>query len=102
MYIRTLPSTEGMVFVYPQARELTMWMKNTFLPLDMVFVSTDNEVVHVHRDAVPQSLRIISSVAEVTRVIELNAGALDEFGIAVGDRIVFPAQQPAASATDSN
>lgn len=98
MYIRSMPRDQGMLFDYPIARELTMWMKNTFLPLDMLFVTADNEIVHIYRDAEPQSTRTISSVKAVTRVIELNAGTVAELNISVGDRIVFPA--PGATAQD--
>jgi len=91
MRVRSMPLHEGMMFLYPRAREITMWMKNTYLPLDMVFIGPDNRVAHIHRDAVPHSEAVISSVASVNQVLELNAGAADTFGIEPGDRIVLSA-----------
>ncbi|MEE4184877.1 MAG: DUF192 domain-containing protein [Gammaproteobacteria bacterium] len=91
MHVRSMPLYEGMIFLYPEEREITMWMKNTYIPLDMVFAGSDNRVAHLHYDAVPHSEAVISSVAQVNQVLELNAGAIKAFGIQPGDRLLLSA-----------
>lgn len=91
MHVRDMPLYEGMIFLYPQEREITMWMKNTYIPLDMVFIGSDSRVAHLHYAAVPHSETVISSVARVNQVLELNAGAIKAFGIQPGDRVILSA-----------
>jgi uncharacterized membrane protein (UPF0127 family) len=91
MHVRSMPRYEGMLFLYPEEREITMWMKNTYIPLDMVFVGNDNRVAHLHYSAVPHSETVISSVVPVNQVLELNAGAIKAFGIQAGDRLLLSA-----------
>lgn len=74
MYVRELPETTGMLFVYEGAEYRSMWMKNTYIPLDMLFVRGDGTVSSVVTDTEPLSLRSIGSVEPVTYVLELNAG----------------------------
>ena len=64
-----------------------MWMKNTFIPLDMVFIREDGEVASIAKNAQPQSLSIISSGVRVRAVLELNAGEADSMGLKPGDRV---------------
>jgi len=91
MHVRTLGSHEGMVFVYPRRDVIQMWMKNTWLPLDMLFADSEGRIVHMHRNARPHDETIISSRKPVAYVVELNAGSIDRFGITTDDRIEFPA-----------
>ena len=95
MFIRSLEKFEGMIFVYPEPRAISMWMKNTLIPLDMLFILPDaenrNRIVHVHRNARPHDTTSISAGRDVYQVIELNAGTVNEFGIKMGDRVYFPA-----------
>ena len=90
MYRETMAAKTGMLFRFGQTRVVAMWMKNTFIPLDMVFADQSGRVTHIHRDAVPHSLEIISSQVPASYVLEINAGEADMFGVAVGDRLVHP------------
>jgi len=89
MQVSAMNRHEGMVFVYPDKSVISMWMKNTLIPLDMVFADKQGRIMHMHRNAVPHDTSIISSVEAVALVLELNAGSIDAFGIAIGDRITF-------------
>lgn len=88
MFRRHLAPDAGMLFVYPDDRVISMWMKNTFIPLDMVFVAADGRVVALHERAVPHSLRSISSGVVARGVVELAGGSIARLGIRVGDRVV--------------
>ena len=91
MFVTAMEEHEGMLFIYGEPRVVAMWMKNTFIPLDMLFATADGEIRHVHRNAVPQDTTVISSEYEVSMVVELNAGRIDALGIGPGDRILLPA-----------
>lgn len=90
MWIQQLPADCGMLFPLPAPREMDMWMKNTYVPLDMVFFDKTGRITHVHEHAVPLSEQIISSGGEVAGVLEILAGEAGRRGIHSGDRIVFP------------
>lgn len=88
MYRKNMPRDSGMLFLMGRdPRMKSFWMKNTLIPLDMLFVGADGRIVNIHRQAVPGSLQGISSGAPVTAVIEINGGRADEVGIAIGDRV---------------
>lgn len=74
MFRNELPPYTGMLFGFEPPRTVAMWMKNTFISLDMVFISASRHVQHVHRSAVPQSEDIIRSEGPVGYVLEVNAG----------------------------
>jgi uncharacterized protein len=90
MFVKELPAGTGMLFPQPTPRIMTMWMKNTLIALDMVFIAADGHVACVQRHAVPQSLDIISCDVPVWAVLELADGRTQEFGIEVGDRVLRP------------
>src|SRR5688572_8429648 len=75
MYRTHLPDTKGMLFPHDEPRELTMWMRNTFIPLDMVFIRADGTVHRIEAETEPFSERIIKSGAPVTAVLEIAGGA---------------------------
>ncbi|MEE2921645.1 DUF192 domain-containing protein [Hyphomonas sp.] len=77
----------GMLFDFGQPREANMWMKNTLIPLDMLFIDTDGEVLAIARDAVPGSLRRINPGFPVKAVLELAGGRAEELGIEPGDTV---------------
>ncbi len=79
-----------MLFLFSSEEPVAMWMKNTYVALDMVFVSRQGRVVSIARDAVPLSETIIPSGGPAYAVIELAAGAADAIGLAVGDRVRHP------------
>lgn len=91
MFRRDFPKKRAMLFVFPRSQYISMWMQNTPLPLDMVFVDKKGRVASITTGAVPFSTDIISSSVNVNYVIELNAGQVGEKSIAVGDHVHHPA-----------
>lgn len=81
MFVNELPLMTGMLFVYRDDGYHSMWMKNTLIPLDMVFVRRDGTVSSVIRNTEPQSLRSNSAIEPVRYVLELNAGVTERFSI---------------------
>ena len=90
MFRRSLPQDRGMLFLFESERPTAMWMKDTYVSLDMVFVSRNGRVTSIARGAVPMSEAIIPSGGPVYAVIELAAGAADAIGLSVGDRVRHP------------
>lgn len=88
MFRRSLPRRSGMLFVHDRASELTMWMKNTFISLDMIFIRGDGTVHRVARRTEPLSEAIVASQGAVTAVLEVAAGVADEIGLKAGDKVV--------------
>ncbi len=90
MYRTELADDAGMIFEMGQPpRVVSFWMKNTLIPLDMVFIGEDGRIAHIHRNAQPGDLTGISSVEAVTTVLEIGGGRADALGLAVGDKVVF-------------
>jgi uncharacterized membrane protein (UPF0127 family) len=90
MYRQSLAADAGMLFVYRPAREVSMWMKNTVIPLDMLFIAEDGEIVKIVERAVPFSLKTISSDSRIRAVLEINGGMVNRLGIRPGDRLGHP------------
>jgi hypothetical protein len=93
MHVRELPDFTGMIFVYRQPRIYSMWMKNTYIPLDMVFIRGDGTVSSVSPGADPLTLDSVSAIEPVNYVLELNAGIAARLGIGNKSRIVFTNQE---------
>ena len=91
MFRRRLASNEGMLFVYASPKILKMWMKNTYLPLDMLFIDASGRIVNIVERTVPGSLEIISSVERALAVLEVNGGTISRLKIQKGDRVRHPA-----------
>ena len=89
MYRRALPGDAGMLFLYEKPQPLNMWMRNTFIPLDMVFIGADGEVHRIESRTEPFSTQIISSEGNVQGVLELNAGTAATIGLKAGDEVVY-------------
>ncbi|RDD63881.1 DUF192 domain-containing protein [Ferruginivarius sediminum] len=87
MYRRDLAADRGMLFVYRRPRDVSMWMKNTFIPLDMLFIDEDGRVVRIAERTVPESLQTISSGKPVLAVLELRGGSADRLGLSDGDEV---------------
>jgi len=87
MFRKEMPKDHGMLFDFGTDRVAHMWMKNTFIPLDMVFIRADGEVASIAKNAQPQSLSLISSGVRVRAVLELNSGEADAMGLKPGDRV---------------
>ena len=90
MFRTSLAPDAGMLFEYQQPTAATMWMRNTLIPLDMLFVDAQGRIVNIHERAVPQSLDLIAAAEPVRAVIELNGGTAARLGIEPGDRVVHP------------
>jgi uncharacterized membrane protein (UPF0127 family) len=93
MFRRRMAADAGMLFIYRTAEPASMWMKNTFIPLDLLYIDGNGKIVGFHQRAVPQSLEVITSKQPVRAVLEVNAGTAARLRIAVGDRILHPAFQ---------
>lgn len=87
---KSVPEGTGMLFDFGRPQMVTMWMKNTYVPLDMLFVAADGKIVTIVQGTVPQSLEHISSEWPVPAVLELPAGAVASLGILPGDSVVNP------------
>ncbi len=87
MHVRHLPDDQGMLFLYAGEHRVSMWMKNTLIPLDMVFIRADGTIANIARETTPLSLESIYAAEPVTAVLELNGGAAARFGLAPDRRI---------------
>jgi uncharacterized membrane protein (UPF0127 family) len=90
MFRTELADNKGMLFPYDESRELSMWMRNTYIPLDMVFIRPDGVIHRIEARAEPMSERIINSDGPVSAVLELAGGAAERLGIKAGDRVRYP------------
>ena len=89
MYRRELPNNAGMLFLYDPPQPITMWMRNTILSLDMIFIGTDGKVHRIESRTEPFSTDIISSDCTVQGVLEVNAGTAAKIGLKTGDEVAF-------------
>lgn len=88
MYRPTVPPNTGMLFPYGRPQELTMWMRNTYASLDMIFIRADGVVHRIEARTEPLSERIIGSGGPVSAVLELAAGEAARLGLKAGDLVV--------------
>jgi uncharacterized protein len=84
---KEMAADRGMLFDFGTTRRVAMWMKNTYLPLDMLFIRRDGTIARIAADATPLSEAIIDSRGEVRFVLELNGGTAARLGIVAGDRV---------------
>jgi len=87
MYRKELGPYQGMLFDFYRDMPVSFWMKNTLIPLDMVFIAADGTVKHVHSNAVPMSTDTIPSEFPVRGVLEINGGSARLLGIKPGDKV---------------
>jgi uncharacterized membrane protein (UPF0127 family) len=87
MYREKLGPYDGMLFDFHQDAPVSFWMKNTLIPLDMVFIAGDGTIKHVHANAVPLSTDAIPSQFPVRAVLEINGGSARLLGIKPGDKV---------------
>jgi len=90
MHRRQLAADSGMLFDFLKTAPVSMWMKNTLIPLDMLFISDDGVIVNIAERTVPGSLTQIDSSGPVRAVLELNGGTSARLGISPGDKIIHP------------
>lgn len=94
MFRRALAPDAGMLFDFGRSEPVAMWMENTLIPLDMLFMDRTGLVMHIHERAVPMSETIIESGGSVRAVLELNGGTVQRLGLKIGDRLIHPMFRP--------
>ncbi|MBN9603228.1 MAG: DUF192 domain-containing protein [Afipia felis] len=90
MFRKELSDGQGMLFDFSPEQNVSMWMKNTYVSLDMIFIRADGRILRIAENATPLSERIISSGGPVKAVLEVVAGTARKDGIAPGDRVAGP------------
>ena len=90
MFRRSLPENGGMLFLYDRPQSASMWMKNTLIPLDIVFIAPGGRVHRIESNTEPFSTGLISSEGAIVGVLELNAGQADKIGLKPGDQVIYP------------
>ena len=87
MFRTQMGADEGMIFPFPQARMASFWMRNTVIPLDIIFIGPDNRVLNIAAMTTPYSEESVRSIAPASAVLELNGGRAEQLGIAPGDMV---------------
>jgi uncharacterized membrane protein (UPF0127 family) len=90
MYRKELPDGKGMLFDFSPEQQISMWMKNTYIPLDMIFIRADGRILRIAENTEPLSTKIISSGGLARGVLEVIAGTAQKYGIQPGDRVAHP------------
>ena len=90
MYRKELPDGKGMLFDFSPEQQISMWMKNTYISLDMIFIRADGRILRIAENTEPESTAIISSGGLARGVLEVPAGTAKKYGIAPGDRVSHP------------
>ncbi len=90
MFRREVPEGHGMLFDFKRDQEVSMWMENTYVPLDMIFIRADGRIARIAENTEPLSRRIISSGGPVRAVLEVVAGTARKLGLAPGDKVAHP------------
>ena len=89
MYVRNMPEQSGMLFVYTESGQRSMWMKNTYIPLDIIFIKNSETISSIARNTEPLSLKNIRSTEPVNYVLEINAGMTKKMGIVPNDKVFW-------------
>ncbi len=89
MYRESMEDDQGMLFIFDREEPRGFYMKNTNLPLDLIFLNSENKVVSIYKNAKPQSLETIPSQVPAQYVLEVNAGLSDQWNFAVGDSLIL-------------
>jgi hypothetical protein len=90
MYRKELADGKGMLFDFSPAQEVSMWMKNTYIPLDMIFIRADGRILRIAENTEPLSTKIIPSRGLAKGVLEVIGGTAKKYGIEPGDRVAHP------------
>ena len=94
MFRNYLPADRGMLFDFGAEKPVMMWMKDTPLPLDMIFIRTNGTIARIEANTEPYSLTVLSSGEPVIGVLEINAGIAEKLGIRAGDKVIHPLFKP--------
>ena len=89
MYRKKLLNNEGMLFIFPNEKIIQLWMKNTYIPLDVIFISKNKVIVDTKRNMKKLSESIIKSKVKSKYALEFNAGLIDKLDIKIGDKVLF-------------
>lgn len=98
MFREDMPLSHGMLFVFDAPQKVSFWMKDTLIPLDMIFVESDGTISRIHENAVPHDTTPIDGGGGVFAVLEVNGGLAARLGIKVGSEMQHPAFDPALAA----
>lgn len=90
MFVEHMPTSTGMLFVYERPQHAVFWMKNTLIPLDMIFTDSTGLVKHVHANAIPHDETGIDGGTDILAVLEINGGLAKKLGITLGAMIRHP------------
>ena len=90
MYRKSLPEGTGMLFDFKRDQDVSFWMQNTYIPLDMLFIRGDGRILRIQENAEPLSTKLIPSGGPVRAVLEVIGGTTRKLGIAAGDRVAHP------------
>ena len=89
MYRKKLLNNEGMLFIFPREKIIRLWMKNTYIPLDVIFISENNVIVDIKKNMEKLSETIVKSKVKSRYALEFNAGLINKLDIEIGDKILF-------------
>ena len=89
MYRSSMPEEQGMLLLNEKPQRMNIWMKNTFIPLDIIYIDRDGYIVRIVENARTESTSVMPSGGKVMAVLELNAGQVQQQEIAIGDRVTY-------------
>ncbi len=89
MWRKSMPENEGMLFIFPEDADQAFWMKNTIMPLDILFINSNKEIVKIYKNTTPYSEKSMPSEKKAMYVVETVAGFCDKYGISEGDKISY-------------
>ena len=89
MYRKKLLNNEGMLFIFPREKIIQLWMKNTYIPLDVIFISENKVIVDIKKNMEKLSETIVKSKVKSRYALEFNAGLINKFDIRIGDKVLF-------------
>ena len=89
MYRKKLLNNEGMLFIFPREKIIQLWMKNTYIPLDVIFISENKVIVDIKKNMEKLSETIVKSKVKARYALEFNAGLINKLNIKIGDKVLF-------------
>ena len=89
MYRKKLLNNEGMLFIFPREKIIQLWMKNTYIPLDVIFISENKVIVDIKKNMEKLSKTIVKSKVKSRYALEFNAGLINKLDIKIGDKVLF-------------
>ena len=89
MYRKKLLNNEGMLFIFPREKIIQLWMKNTYIPLDVIFISENKVIVDIKKNMEKLSETIVKSKVKSRYALEFNAGLINKLDIEIGDKVFF-------------